>query len=324
MQILLRHPSAKVTYLASARDELPDIVDQFPQLLGQMEPVVSQCRPIDPKVISREADVAFLCLPHEAALTCTPRLLDAGIRVIDLSASYRFTDADIFERAYNMAHTDRENLEGAVYGLTEYSRDVLPGADLVANPGCYPTAAALAITPLIERSLVCKEGIIINGSSGVTGAGRKPKQNLQLAEHSLGYVPYGEIGGHRHQPEIEQVLSRAAGVPMNILFVPHLLPIDRGILETIYLDPADLEVTEEDLFSAFEDAYADEPFVRLRAELPNIRHVRDTNYCDITVRLVGGKVVVFAAIDNLIKGASGQAVQNMNVVFNQEETAGLL
>jgi len=177
IKILLRHPGAKVTYLASAREELPDIVDQFPQLLGQLDPAVSQCRPIDPKAISREADVAFLCLPHEAALNCAPRLLDVGMRVIDLSASYRLTDVQVYERAYNIVHTDRENLEHAVYGLTEFSRDDLPGAELVANPGCYPTAASLAITPLIERSLVRKEGIVINGSSGVTGAGRKPTES---------------------------------------------------------------------------------------------------------------------------------------------------
>lgn len=322
--ILLRHPGAKVTYLASAREQLPDMVDEFPQLLGRLDPAVSECRPIDPSAISREADVAFLCLPHQTAMNCAAQLLDVAMRVIDLSADYRLEDPAVYEQTYHTTHTDRDNLEHAVYGLPELYRADLPGADLVANPGCYPTAAALGITPLIERSLVQLEPIIINAASGVTGAGRKAKQGLQLAEQALSYAPYGAIGGHRHQPEINQTLSRAAGQPVSALFVPHLLPVDQGILETIYLDPADPDVTEADLFAAFEDAYADEPFVRLRAQLPDIRHVRDTNYCDITVRLAQGKVIVFVAIDNLIKGAAGQAVQNMNLVFNQDETAGLL
>ncbi len=324
IQILLRHRGAKVCYLASHREQLPDIVEEFPQLLGRIDPAVSQCRPIDPPVMAKEAGVAFVALPHRAAMSYVPRLLDAGLRVIDLSADYRLSDPLVYERVYKTAHDDRDNLADAVYGLPEFYRDELAGADLVANPGCYPTAAALGIVPLIERSLVKQEGIVINAASGVTGAGRKAAQNLLLAEHGQAYCAYGNIGGHRHQPEIEQTLSHAAGHAVSVLFVPHLLPIDQGILETIYLDPADADVTDEDLFAAFEDAYAAEPFVRVRADLPNVRHVRDTNYCDLTVRLAGGKVVVFAALDNMIKGAAGQAVQNMNLVYNQDETAGLL
>jgi len=324
IKILLRHPGAQITYLASHRDESPDIVEEFPQLLGMLSDKVAQCRPIEPDVIAREADVAFLALPHRAAMAYAPKLLDAGLRVIDLSADYRLADAALYERVYQTPHEDKENLQDAVYGLPELFRDDLPGAMLVANPGCYPTAAALGIAPLLTRSLVKPTGMIINANSGVTGAGRKPAPQFHFPEHNQAYCAYGAIGGHRHQPEIEQTLRFASGGDVNLLFVPHLLPIDQGIFQTIYLEPADPEVTEEDLFDAFEDAYADEPFVRLRMDLPNIKHVRDTNFCDLTVRLAGGRVIVFSVIDNMIKGASGQAVQNMNLVFEQDETAGLI
>lgn len=324
IRLLLRHPGAEITYLASHRDESPDIVEEFPQLMGLVPDDVAQCRPVDPERMAKEADVAFLALPHRAAMSYAPKLLDAGLRVIDLSADYRLDDTALYERIYQTPHEDKENLAEAVYGLPELFRDDLPGAMLVANPGCYPTAAALAIAPLLTRSLVKPTGIIINAASGVTGAGRKPAPAYHFPEHNQAYFAYGTIGGHRHQPEIEQTLRRALGADVSTLFVPHLLPVDQGILETIYMDPVDPQVTQEDLFEAYENAYADEPFVRLRVDPPNIKHVRDTNFCDLSVRLAGGKVIAFSAIDNMVKGASGQAVQNMNIVFEQDETAGLL
>jgi N-acetyl-gamma-glutamyl-phosphate reductase len=253
-----------------------------------------------------------------------PQLLAAGLRVVDLSADYRFADAARYEQAYARTHADRGNLAGAVYGLTEFCRKKVAGAALVANPGCYPTGAALAIVPLIARDLASPGRIIVNAATGATGAGRTPTENLHFPEQNESYYPYGTIGGHRHQPEIEIALTGITGRPTGVLFVPHLLPIDQGILETIYLEPAGPHVKEDDLFEALESAYAEEPFVRVTTELPNVKHVRDTNFCDLTVRLAGGRIVVFAALDNLIKGASGQAVQNMNVMFGQEETAGLL
>jgi len=326
-EILLRHPGARLAYLASRREEPTNIAEVFPALLGRVPDDVAVCRPIDPERIARSADVAFLALPHRAAFTYAPALLEAGVRVIDLSADYRFTDAGRYEEVYGCEHEDPEHLAEAVYGLPELGRRHLPEATLVANPGCYPTAAALALAPLLEAGLVSPEPIIINAASGVTGAGRSPKQALHFPEHQDAFYPYGEIGGHRHQREIEQTLAGAAGGPVTTLFVPHLLPVDRGILETIYTRPQD-GVTEEALFDALETAYDTEPFVRVRAELPNIRHVRGTNCCDLSVRLVergaGTQVVVFAALDNMIKGASGQAVQNMNLLFGEAETAGLL
>lgn len=328
IDLLSRHPEAELTYLASHREELPDIREEFPGLLGRVDEDVAVCRPIDADALAAEADVAFLALPHRAAMDYVPPLLDAGLRVIDLSADYRISDAALYEKTYDHPHADIENLADAVYGLPELHRDELPGAMLVANPGCYPTAAALAVAPLLTHALVNPDRIIINAASGVTGAGRKMASHLHFPEQDGAYMPYGAIGGHRHQPEIEQTLARVAGRSVNTLFVPHLLPVSAGILETIYCEPVDPDVTEDELFEAFEDAYADEPFVRVRRALPNIKHVIGTNFCDLSVRLAGPAerptVVVFSVIDNLLKGASGQAIQNMNVVFEIDEDAGLI
>lgn len=328
IQLLLRHPGATMTYLASHRQELPHIAEEFPVLLGRIPEDIAACRPIDAEAIAREADVAFLALPHRVAMAHVPPLLDAGLRVIDLSADYRLHDAGVYESTYGHAHSDVTHLADAVYGLPELFRNKLPGAMLVANPGCYPTAATLGVWPLMKRGLVRDDRVIINAASGATGAGRNPSAGLHFVQVNESFGPYGQIGGHRHQPEIEQTLSTLAGKDIGVLFVPHLLAIDRGILETIYLEPAHDNVTQEHLFEAFEQAYSDEPFVRVRNDLPNVKHVTGTNFCDLTVRLVGPadcrRVVVVCAIDNMIKGASGQAVQNMNIVFDQDETAGLL
>lgn len=320
IQILLRHPQAAIAYLASQREEPVNIAAEFPQLMGRCD---MTCRPIEATAIAKEADVAFCCVPHAVAMQYVPALLKAGLRVVDLSADYRLLDAELYEKVYQHKHLDPGNLEEAAYGLPELFADDIPEAGLVANPGCYPTAAALGIAPLLEKQLVKTTGIVINAASGVTGAGRKVAAHLQFAEANEAFAPYN-VGVHRHQPEIEQTLSAVAEQPVKVLFVPHLLPVDRGILESIYLDPASDAVTEDQLFEAFEQAYAAEPFVRVRNDLPNIKHVRDTNFCDLTVRLVGGKVVVFSAIDNMIKGASGQAVQNMNLMFGLDQTIGLL
>jgi N-acetyl-gamma-glutamyl-phosphate reductase len=320
IKLLARHPEAQVTYLASHRDQLPHIVEEFPELLGVCD---LACRPIDPQVIAAEADVAFVCLPHVSAMQYVPQLLDAGLRVIDLSADYRLPDPQEYARAYQHEHTDPANLSHAVYGLPEINDQAIAGAKLVANPGCYPTAAILAIGPLLVRNLVEPTGIIINTASGASGAGRALRANLQFVQVNEGFVPYG-VGTHRHQPEIRHVLAALRGGPVDLLFVPHLLPVNVGILESIYMDPAGAKVDEDALFGEFEEAYADEPFVRVRMGLPNVRDVAGTNFCDLTVRLTGGKVVVFAAVDNLIKGASGQAIQNMNLMFGLDEAAGLL
>ena len=337
MQMLLRHPHARLTYLASQRDQAPDVEKEFPQLYKRL-PADITVGGIDATQISRTADVVFLCVPHLAAMQYVPGLLEAGLRVIDLSADYRLRDPELYHRVYEHAHTDLKNLPKAVYGLPEFFASQIKTAQLVANPGCYPTAAALAIGPLLQRSLVKPTGIIINAASGITGAGRQPKPHLHFPEANEGFVAYS-AGTHRHQPEIEQTLSILKGEAVSLLFVPHLLPIDQGILETIYMTPQDDDVTQEELFEAFEQAYKDQPFIRIRQEMPNVKYVRNTNYCDISVRLLypgkvgkaagdnshaAGQVIVFSAEDNMVKGASGQAIQNMNLMFNLDVKAGLL
>lgn len=328
VELLRGHPQAELVYLASHRDELPDLRDEFPPLRGLLDEDVAQCRPIDPEAIARVADVVFLGLPHKAAMGYAPALLDAGLRVIDLSADYRLRDRALYESVYGVTHDDPDNLSSAVYGLPELFRKDLPGASLVANPGCYPTAAALAIAPLLSHSLVRPGGIAVFAASGTSGAGRAAKPATAFLSVNEAFGPYGVIGGHRHQPEIAQTLTHVAGKKVAPLFLPHLLPVDAGILETIVLDPADGDVSQADLYEAFADAYGAEPFVRVRTPedvLPNVKHVAGTNFVDVSVRLTDdGKVVVFVAEDNMIKGASGQAVQNMNAVFELDETVGLI
>ena len=331
VRLLHAHPRAELAYLAARRDPPVDLRDEFPALTGLLADDVAVTRPIDADAIADACDVAFLALPHKASMAVAPGLLDVGVRVFDLSADYRLRDADLYARTYDTPHTDADNLPTAVYGLPELFRDDLPGATLVALPGCYPTAAALAIAPLVSHSLIRTERIVINASCGVTGAGRTPAPALHFPTANEAYGAYGRIGSHRHQPEIAQTLSRVAGSPVEPLFVPHLLPCDVGIAESVYAAPRDGQVTEEDLFDAFDDAYASEPFVRIRRPgqtLPNIKHVAGTNFCDLTVRLTGSEdaptVAVFACEDNLIKGTAGQAIQCLNAVHGWDETTGLL
>lgn len=334
-RLIAGHPGAELTYLASHREELPDLTDEFPRLRGLIDPDVAQCRPVDPGRIADEADVVFLGLPHRAAMAYAPQLLDAGLRVIDLSADYRLGDAALYERTYATEHTDPLNLEHAVYGLPELFRADLPDARLVATPGCYPTSASLLLAPLLSHAVIKPGRIMLHGATGVSGAGRKASAATAFTQVDGAYGPYGVPGGHRHQPEMAMVLGRVSGRPaaeVTPLFVANLLPAADGIGMTAFAEPTDDEVTQEDLLDALRDAYRDEPFVRVRGAddaFPNIREVVGTNFVDVTARLVRAgedgppTVYGFAAIDNLIKGASGQAVQNMNAMFGLPETAGL-
>ncbi len=339
---LLRHPSMRVAYLGTAREKQPRIDEEFPRLAGRLDAASVQCRPIDADAI-RAAGVrlAFLCLPHEAAMRHAGPLLARGIKVVDLSAAYRVRNAKVYEGAYGHAHTDAANLTHAVYGLTELNREAVRGATLVANPGCYPTAAALALVPLIRRGIVDASSVIVSAASGASGAGREAKPHLTIVEAGDNFSAYG-IGVHRHQPEIEQSLAafggegveKAAGAEHppaariggtsgpGLLFVPHLLPVERGILETIYAVPR-VAYRTPDLLNELRDFYDGERFVSVRDEAPTLRDVQHTNVCHINVRAVGERIVLVAAIDNLVKGASGQAIQNANVMLGLDEAAGL-
>ncbi len=316
---LLRHPHAHITWLASRKAEQP-ISDLFPELLGRLDLPIS---PFDPAAIARHADVALLCLPHLTAMEHVPPLLAAGVRVIDLSADYRLKDTAVYEKWYKHAHVDAANLTHAVYGLPEFFRPAIKSARLVSNPGCYPTAGILGVAPLVNTGIVEPDDIIINAASGISGAGRTPSQQHHFPERNEAFEAYS-IGTHRHAPEIQHTIEAIAGQPVRLLFVPHLIPMDRGILETIYLKPKP-GMALADAQHAFASAYKNEPFVRLReGNLPSTKFVANTNFADIAVRVYNGRFVVVTALDNMVKGASGQAVQNLNIMFGLPETSGLI
>lgn len=347
IELILRHPAMEIAYLASARTPAPAIDDEFPRLRNRLPRERVGCEAIDPNQIAERCELVFLCLPHDAAMEHTPALLAAGVKVVDLSAAYRLADPRVYEAAYGHAHTDPENLPEAVYGLTEFAREQVRDARLVANPGCYPTAAAIALVPLLRAGLIRANSIIINAASGVSGAGRSPKPNLHFPEANENFSPYG-IGVHRHQPEIGQSLRRWGIAPLgedvfapgiqgcsDPLFVPHLLPVERGILETIYALPVSDGLKTTQLQDALREAYCHEPFVVVRDGEPPItlRDVQRTNRVHVNARIVtprpasgsteDPRVVIIAAEDNLVKGAAGQALQNANLMLGLDEALGL-
>ena len=331
LDLLALHPSLVPAYLATAREKQPRIDEEFPRLAGRLPAgAEAQCRPIDPLAMKAAGvRLAFLCLPHEAAMHHTGPLLSAGIKVVDLSAAYRLKDRAVYAQHYGHAHTDAANLEHAVYGLVELNREAVRQANLVANPGCYPTAAALALVPLVKTGLIRPGGVIVNAASGASGAGREAKPHLTLVEAGDNFSAYG-IGVHRHQPEITQSLGLFAGprgADAGLLFVPHLLPVERGILETIYAEPASPGADSAAVNAALREAYAGERFVVVRDQAPTLRDVQRTNRVHLNARVVGEgparRVVVVAAIDNLVKGASGQAIQNANLMLGLDESLGL-
>jgi N-acetyl-gamma-glutamyl-phosphate reductase len=249
-------------------------------------------------------------------------LLAGKAKVIDLSADYRLKSPAVYEQWYNQKHTDPERLATAVYGLPELFREAIVPAPLIANPGCYPTSAILALAPLLKRGVIKAEGIIVDSKSGVSGAGRTPKLNFHFPECNESVSAYS-VGRHRHTPEIEQVLSTASGLDIQLIFTPHLIPMDRGILSTTYSCPKQ-PIREEKLLETLREFYADEPFVRVVDHLPATKDTVGSNFCSITARVVRDRVVTISCLDNLIKGAAGAAVQNMNLMFGIPETTALL
>jgi len=316
---MLRHPAAEIVGIFGPAGELGSMEDFYPILSKQVK--LSQELFEADKVASLGADLAMLCVPHKVAMSYVPSLRAAGLRVIDWSADYRLSDAAVYEEFY-VPHTDPDGLAEAVYGLPEYYRTETRKANLVANPGCYPTCTVLPLAPLIAEGLVKPEGIVVNAISGVSGAGRKPSLPNHFPERNEDFKPYG-VGNHRHMPEMEQVLTDITGKATTLLFQPHLCPMDRGMLCSIYATPTG-DASGEDITKLLQKTYADEPFVRIRSEvLPATKYVSGTNFCDIAARVAKGKVILFSALDNLIKGASGQAIQNMNIMFELPETTGL-
>ena len=272
--------------------------------------------------MGRRADCVFGCLPHCASAEILPRVVAAGAKVVDFSADYRLDDAGTYLEWYGHEHPDPGRLGGTVYGLPELFRERIVGQQLVANPGCYATSAILPLAPLVKAGLVEPADIIVDSKSGVSGAGRQPKLMTHFPECNESLSAYN-VGRHRHTPEIEQILARHAGTRPEVIFTPQLAPMDRGILSTIYARPTKT-VTEADVLGLLREAYAKERFVRVVDHLPGTKDTVDTNFCDITARVVRGRILLIACLDNLVKGAAGAAVQNFNVLFGLPETAGLL
>ena len=332
--LLLRHPEVEITALTTRQDSQPHVAEVHPSLRGRLDLKLENLTPAE---VAKRADCVFGCLPHAASAAVISELLDAGCRVVDFSADYRLDDPQVYAKWYQVEHPDPERLPKTVYGLPELFRESIRGAKLVANPGCYPTAAILALAPLLKAGAISPRGIVIDAKSGVTGAGRSPKAHLHFPEANENLAPYS-VGQHRHTPEIDLILSKWAAVETNVIFTPHLIPMDRGELITAYADTAEAHSTEglstegqsteapstEQLLKILQDYYSDEPFVRVIEGLPGTKQVANTNFCDVTVRKVGDKAVVIAAIDNLMKGASGAAVQNFNLMYGLDESAALL
>ncbi|MBB2496702.1 N-acetyl-gamma-glutamyl-phosphate reductase [Aquipseudomonas ullengensis] len=320
LRLLAQHPQAEVAVITSRSEAGVKVADMYPNLRGHYDNLAFSV----PDVATLGAcDVVFFATPHGVAHALAGELLAAGTKVIDLSADFRLQDAEEWAKWYGQPHGAPDLLPEAVYGLPEVNREAIKGARLIAVPGCYPTATQLGLIPLLEAGLAEPGRLIANCASGVSGAGRGAKVGSLLCETSESLMAYA-VKGHRHLPEISQGLRRAAGGPVGLTFVPHLAPMIRGIHATLYATVADRGV---DLQALFEKRYANEPFVDVMpaGSHPETRSVRGANVCRIAVhRPQGGElVVVLAVIDNLVKGASGQAVQNLNILFGLDERLGL-
>ena len=318
LRLLAQHPQAEVVTITSRGDAGVPVADMYPSLRGRVSLKFE-----DPAKANLAAcDVVFFATPNGIAMQQAPALLDAGVRVIDLAADFRIKDIAEWEKWYGMTHACPDWVEKAVYGLPEINRELIRSARLIANPGCYPTAVQLGFMPLVKAGLIETSSLIADAASGVSGAGRKAETHILFSEASDNFKAYG-VPGHRHLPEIRQGLSLMAGVSVGLTFVPHLVPMIRGIHATLY---ARIK-SEADYQGLFENAYANEAFVDVMPakSYPETRSVRSANTCRIAVhRPQGGDtLVVLSVIDNLVKGAAGQAIQNMNLMLGLDEATGL-
>lgn len=319
LRLLAGHPEVELEVITSRSDNGTAVADMFPNLRGRVD-----LRFTAPDMQAlKQCDVVFFATPNGTAMHSVRELLDAGVRVIDLAADFRIPDIPLWEQWYGMPHACPDLVAQAVYGLPETHREAIKNARLLANPGCYVTAVTLGFLPLLEQGVIAPQGLVADAKSGVSGAGRKADVGILYSEVEGSFKAYG-VKGHRHLPEISQNLNRVANNPVSLTFVPHLLPMVRGIHATLY---ARLERPEADLQALFERRYADEPFVDVMpaGRFPETRTVRGSNLCRIAVARPqdGDTVVVLSVIDNLVKGASGQAVQNMNIMFGLREDAGI-
>jgi N-acetyl-gamma-glutamyl-phosphate reductase len=321
LRLLVQHPEVEVTVLTSQKYAGVPIDQVFPSLTGRLQ---IKCEELTIDRISQKVDFIFTAVPHKTAMETVPLFYQKGKRVVDLSADFRFKDPEVYERWYQK-HTCVDLLPESVYGLPELHREEIKNAKIVGNPGCYPTGALIGLIPLIKDGMISYENIVIDSKSGVSGAGRDVVLGSLFCEVNEGVRAY-KIFDHRHLPEIEQELGQLAQKKIIVTFVPHLIPMDRGILTTIYVK-LNKKMKSEDVLNTFQEYYRGEPFIRIypKGKIPNTKDVRGSNYCDIGVIVneSDNRGVVVTAIDNLVKGASGQAVQNMNIMLGYPETMGL-
>lgn len=323
VRLLARHSQIELTYVSGKEDRDIKIQDIFPYLKGRVD---LECKAFSFDEAVDKCDLVFLSLPHTVSMEYAPQFLKAKKKVIDVSADFRLSDPAIYEKYYKIQHKAPATQKLAVYGLSEVNREKIKAAKLVANPGCYPTGAILGALPGVKKDIFLSDSVVIDAKSGVTGAGRKAEKSLNFSEVNESFKAY-KLFEHQHVPEIDQELGRASKKDVSVVFVPHLLPINRGILSTIYVK-LKKKITTAELIEVYEKFYADEPFVKVYkgGALPEIKHVVNTNFCDIGLRVNEAKhmAVIVSAIDNLDKGAAGQAVQNMNIMCGYDEREGLL
>lgn len=323
LRLLSVHPNVNLQAVTSRSEAGISVADMFPSLRGYVS--LNFTTPEESDL--SKCDLVFFATPNGVAMNATPELLNNGVRVIDLAADFRLKDAAVWKQWYQVDHACPQLLEQAVYGLPEINRDAIKSAQLIANPGCYPTAVQLALAPLLGNNLVSKDGLIADCKSGVSGAGRKASVGTSLCEVSESFKAYA-VPGHRHLPEIKQGLTQVAGSEVGLVFVPHLTPMIRGIHATVYAKKsAGTNNSLDAMQAAFEDRYKNEYFVDVLPpnSHPDTRSVRGANHCRIAVHQPqdGDTVVILSVIDNLVKGAAGQAVQNMNIMFGLNEASGL-
>lgn len=320
VRLLLQHPKANIELVTSHSHVGKKFSDIHPQFAGLYDEELQAMEAVE----DTELDVVFLALPHGTSMDFVAKYGTEDFRIVDLSGDFRLPDAAVYRKWYQKKHTAPEMLAEAVFGLPELFRHRVRNARLVANPGCYPTSAILALAPLLKRELIATEGIVVDSKSGVTGAGIKPKAATHFPYVFGNSSAYGLLN-HRHTPEIESALGAYADQSLDLLFTPHLLPIDRGILTTAYARPRGRKISASALRDAYHAVYHKEHFVRVLDGPPNVKGVRGSNFCDLHVTYDSRtkRVIALSAIDNLVKGAAGQAIQNMNIMFGQLENTGL-
>lgn len=319
VRLLLGHPAVEISLLTAGRNAGKRFSELHPQFLGIVDHELAD----NLELAKHDLDYIFLALPHGVSMDFVAGHDIDKVPVIDLSGDFRLADPSVYAKWYGQEHRCPDQLSEAVYGLSELNRAAIARARLIANPGCFPTSAILPLAPLLRTGLIEASGLIIDSKSGVSGAGNKPRDNTHFPAVHGNFSAYG-LQKHRHTPEIEQVLSTAAGEGITLQFTPHLLPVSRGILSTIYAKPLE-GVTEAQLQGALHAAYASEAFVRLRKSPPSLAQVRGSNFCDIHLELDprSGNIIIVSVIDNLVKGAAGQALQNMNIMAELPEGSGL-